>query len=199
MFPCKSFISGSKTAIAINGKILPSASNTTYKKWLNENRKEKNVPNCDLDVYVDNTGKYIVKSYRVQSERNNSPNVITAVINIELQKEKNSKENIQYIKNLKPVYWQNNLAEPEIQKLMEKEIVETQNNFREYRYNYLFSLFKFLSASNDMDDLILKKISTLENPLSNRFCINWNKNYFNQKQKCDDWLLHCLKSQCSWR
>ena len=139
---------------------------------MNENRKEKNVPNCDLDVYVDNTGKYIVKSYRVQSERNNSPNVITAVINIELQKEKNSKENIQYIKNLKPVYWQNNLAEPEIQKLMEKEIVETQNNFREYRYNYLFSLFKFLSASNDMDDLILKKISTLENPLSNRFCIN---------------------------
>ena len=199
MFPCKSFISGSKTAIAINGKILPSASNMTYKKWLNENRKEKNVPNCDLDVYVDNTGKYIVKSYRVQSERNNSPNVITAVINIELQKEKNSKENIQYIKNLKPVYWQNNLAEPEIQKLMEKEIVETQNNFREYRYNYPFSLFKFLSASNDMDDLILKKISTLENPLSNRFCINWNKNYFNQKQKCDDWLLHCLKSQCSWR
>ena len=139
---------------------------------MNENRKEKNVPNCDLDVYVDNTGKYIVKSYRVQSERNNSPNVITAVINIELQKEKNSKENIQYIKNLKPVYWQNNLAEPEIQKLMEKEIVETQNNFREYRYNYPFSLFKFLSASNDMDDLILKKISTLENPLSNRFCIN---------------------------
>ena len=139
---------------------------------MNENRKEKNVPNCDLDVYVDNTGKYIVKSYRVQSERNNSPNVITAVINIELQKEKNSKENVQYIKNLKPVYWQNNLAEPEIQKLMEKEIVETQNNFREYRYNYLFSLFKFLSASNDMDDLILKKISTLENPLSNRFCIN---------------------------
>ena len=55
---------------------------------------------------------------------------------------------------------------------MEKEIVEAQNNFREYRYNYLFSLFKFLSASNDMDDLILKKISTLENPLSNRFCIN---------------------------
>ena len=44
---------------------------------------------CDLDVYVDNIGKYIVKNYRVHSERNNSPNVITAVINIELQKEEN--------------------------------------------------------------------------------------------------------------
>ena len=37
-----------------------------------------------------------------------------------------------------------------------------------------------------MDDLILKEISTLENPSSNRFCINCNKNYFNRKQKCDD-------------
>ena len=84
-------------------------------KW---KRKRKNfVPNCDLDIYVDNIRKYIVKNYRVHSERNNSTNVINAVINIEL---------------------------PEIQKLMEKEIVKAQNNFREYRYNYLFSLLKFL-------------------------------------------------------
>ena len=69
---------------------------------------------------------------------------------------------------------------------MEKEIVEAQNNFREYRCNYLFSLFKFLSTSSDMDDLMLKEISTLENPPSNRFCSNCNKNYFNRKQKCDD-------------
>ena len=69
---------------------------------------------------------------------------------------------------------------------MEKEIVEIQNNLQGYHYNYLFSLFKFLSTSNDMDDLILKEISTLENPPSNRFCRNCNKNYFSQKQKCDD-------------
>ena len=93
-----------------------------------------------MEKLVDNIRKYIVKSYRVPSERNNSLNVITAIINIELQKEQNSKENIQYIENLKPVYWQNNLTEPDIQKLMEKEIVEAQNNFQEYNYNYLFSL-----------------------------------------------------------
>ena len=34
--------------------------------------------------------------------------------------------------------------------------------------------------------MILKEISTLENPPSNRFCSNCNKNYFNRKQKCDD-------------
>ena len=57
-----------------------------------------------MEKLVDNIRKYIVKSYRVPSERNNSLNVITAIINIELQKEQNSKENIQYIENLKPVY-----------------------------------------------------------------------------------------------
>ena len=36
-----------------------------------------------------------------------------------------------------------------------------------------------------MDDLILKEISTLENPLSKRFSGNCNENYFNRKQKCD--------------
>ena len=55
----ETFISGSKAVTAINGKILPSASGTTYRKWLNENKKNVD-PNCDLDVYFDNIGKYIV-------------------------------------------------------------------------------------------------------------------------------------------
>ena len=66
--------------------------------------KKNVVPSCDLDIYVDNIGKHIVKNYRVHSECNNSPNVISAVVNIELQKEENIKENIQYIENLKPGY-----------------------------------------------------------------------------------------------
>ena len=64
--------------------------------------------------------------------------------------------------------------------------MEAPNNFQEYWYNYLFSLFEFLSTSSDIDDLILKEISTLENPPSNSFCSNCNKNYFNQK--CDDYV-----------
>ena len=72
-------------------------------------QKRKNgVPYCDLDVYVDNIGKYIVKKYRVHSERNNSPTVVTAVINIELQQKKADAKNIQFIENLKPRYWQLN-------------------------------------------------------------------------------------------
>ena len=106
----KTFISGSKTVTAINGKILPGASDTSYRKWVNENGRETNgVPYCDLDVYVDNIGKYIVKKYRVHSERNNSPTVVTAVINIELQQNKGDTKNIQFIENLQPRYWQGTL------------------------------------------------------------------------------------------
>ena len=43
-------------------------------------------------------------------------------MNIELQEEVNNKENIQYIENLKCGCWQNNLTEPEIQKMMEKKL-----------------------------------------------------------------------------
>ena len=51
----ETFISGLKTVTAINGKILPSANDTTYRKWLNENGKEKYVvPNCDLDKFIVN-------------------------------------------------------------------------------------------------------------------------------------------------
>ena len=38
----ETFISGSKTVTAINGKILPEANDTSYRKWLNEYGREKN-------------------------------------------------------------------------------------------------------------------------------------------------------------
>ena len=72
---------------------------TEEKKWS---------PLLWFGCYVDNIGKYIVKKYRVHSERNNSPTVVTAVINIELQQNKADAKNIQFIENLKPRYWQLN-------------------------------------------------------------------------------------------
>ena len=82
-----------------------------------------------MDVYVDNTDKYIVKKYRAHSERNNSPTAVTAVINIELQQNKADTRNIQFIENLKPRYWQRTLTEEAIQCLMEKEIENACNDF----------------------------------------------------------------------
>ena len=82
-----------------------------------------------MDVYVDNIGKYIIKKCRVHSERNNSPTVVTAVINIELQQNKADAKNIKFIENLKPPYWQGTLPEEAIQFLMEKEIENACNDF----------------------------------------------------------------------
>ena len=105
----ETFISGSKTVTTINGKILPVVSDPSHRKWVNDNRREKNrIPYCDLDVYVD-IGKYIVKKCRVHSERINSPTVVTAVINIEPQQNKGDTKNIQFIENLQPRYWQGTL------------------------------------------------------------------------------------------
>ena len=88
-------ISGFKTVTAISSKILPGASDTSYRKWMNENGREKRgTLSCDLDVYVDNTGKFIIKRYIVHSDRNNSPTVVTAVINIELQENEAGTTNI---------------------------------------------------------------------------------------------------------
>ena len=60
-------------------------------------KRKKRVPYYDLDVYVDNIGKYIFKKYSVHSERNNSPVVVMAVLNIELQQNKADTKNIQFI------------------------------------------------------------------------------------------------------
>ena len=69
---------------------------------------------------------------------------------------------------------------------MEKEIENACNDFREYCYCYLRSLFQFLSSSDDMENLIVKEIHNLELPSSNRCCSHCNKEFYNRKVKCDD-------------
>ena len=60
----QTFISGSKSVTAINGKLLPAASDTSYRKWLNmHGSSELETPPYDVVVYFDNIWKYIVKNY----------------------------------------------------------------------------------------------------------------------------------------
>ena len=141
-------------------------------------------PSCDFDVYVNNIGKHIVKKHRLHSERNNSPTVVTAVTNIELQQNEIDTKNIQFNENLKPGYWNRNISK-EIQCLMEKEIEDAQIDFREYCY--LLSLFKFTSSPNYMENLIVKEISNLELPPSNQCYSHSNKEFHNLKVKCNDY------------
>ena len=90
----QTFVLGSKTVTTINGKIVAGRSDTSYRKWLQTNAKEIPYPAKDSDIYIDNVGKYINKSYRVSHVQNSSPNVVTPCIDIPLTSATGSESNL---------------------------------------------------------------------------------------------------------
>ena len=112
----ESFISGSKAVTSLNGKVLTCASDTTYRNWLKEQGKDKlPTPHEDLYVFIDNIGKYIVKNYRVKSEKNNTANIVTATYRIN--------------------GYLSEMEDADIQTLMENIITEGEERSREHRFN----------------------------------------------------------------
>ena len=73
-------ISGSKTVTAVNGKVLPSSGDSALRDWWEQQgSRQLTIPrSVDIAIYFDNVCKYIVKSFRVKAERNDSPMVVTA-------------------------------------------------------------------------------------------------------------------------
>ena len=67
-------ISGSKTVTAVNGKVLPSSGDSALRYWWEQQAsRQLTIPrSVDIAIYFDNVGKYIVKSFRVKAERNDS-------------------------------------------------------------------------------------------------------------------------------
>ena len=180
----ETFISGSKTVTSLNGKVLPCASDTTYRKWLKEQGLEKlTTPNIDLYMFIDNIGKYIVKNYRIKQEKNSAANVITASLNIPLK----SDDFLQGMESLKPVTWGLDLDEGTIQERMEAMILSAEGKFREYRYHYITSLFQFLSTSSDMDHEIATSMEFLNTSELTRKCSNKDCDtlYGPRKLKCN--------------
>ena len=53
-----------------------------------------------IDLFFDNTGKYIIKNYRISIQKTRSADVITTGIQIELQTEE---KDLQKLSDLKPV------------------------------------------------------------------------------------------------
>ena len=181
----ETFISGSKTVTALNGIVLPSASDTTYRNWLKEQGKNKlETPQGDIYVFVDNIGKYIVKNYRIKSDQNNKANVVTATVNIPLK----SDSFIQSKDDLKPGNWASGKSENDIQTQMEKAITDGEEKFREYRYHYIVSIFEYLANSHDMDKAISESIGILNSSELKRVCSNSDclTKYLARKLKCDE-------------
>ena len=96
--------------------------------------------NANLAYYYDNVGKYIVPAFRVKGERNSTPTVVTATQCIEMRSPNPSLTDLQ----TKPTY-KTALAdscEADIQVKMLELREEGINDFRNYRYQFICSIFK---------------------------------------------------------
>ena len=74
-----------------------------------------------------------VKGYRVRAEKQNSPNVVTACVNIPWK----INRDLQIMPYLKPGNWSNCKTENEIQTLMVDQIKAGETDFELDRYNYI--------------------------------------------------------------
>ena len=183
----QSFISGSKTVTALNGKISPGASDASYRRWLKEQGNvEPELPDGDFDLYLDNVGKYIKKNYRVDCNMDNTPTVITAAVTIALQPPDDESTGVQFRNDLMPCHWQTGLTETDVQAAMEEKKSACEKDFTECRYAYIESLFIYLSSSHDMDKEIVIQMQKLDDAHLTRICNDCGALYPKRKQKCDD-------------
>ena len=176
--------SGSKTVTAVNGKVLPASGDTLVRYWLKEHGSEvlSTPTHGDLEVWYDNIGKYIVKSYRINSEHNLTPTVVTATQNILLT----SNDFIQSMVEYSPNRWPGrDMPEEKIQQKMLELVQGGISDFREYRFTFLNSLFEYMYSSNEMEGLIASEITHLKEAHLTRQCSVCNRTYPARKQKCD--------------
>ena len=191
----QTFISGSKTVTALNGKLLAGGSDTTYRIWLRQNAEEMELPSEDSDIFVDNVGHYVVKSYRVSQEKNAKPNVVTASINIPWNSD--TPNNLQQQENLKPGYWGAGASETNIQRQMVQAINESTSKFLFYKYRYIFEMFKFFDSNHaDFRSQIDAEIARI-NSTPSRKCESCSEQYTNRKRICDKCGGKVSKVQCA--
>ena len=175
----QSFISGSKTVSLINGKISPSASYTTYKNWLVEKGSKPLVcpTNQDTITFFDNIGKYIVKSYRVLSEKLPSADIITATLHFTTEG-----SNLQNDCHLMPGEWRMKTSVENFQSKLNDRINVAKHSFRQFPMVFIERVLQMVAIENcDVEDKISAKQASL------RKCVNENclKSYDSLKRKCD--------------
>ena len=169
----QSFVSGSKTVSALNGKISPSGGYTTYKKWLDKKGSEAlECPEGDVITFFDNVGKYVNRTYRVATEKIKPADIITATLHFIIDSD------IQKREDLMPGKWRL-LPEEEKQIRIKKEIEQSNNLFREIHLTYIDMLLNIVKfETNDVEKAIA-------NQKTDRQCINCGKIFHDQKRKCD--------------
>ena len=176
----QSVTSGSKLVTVVNGKMQPAGSYTTYLEWLNrEGAEHLTCPKGDIDTFIDNIGRYIVKSYRVSVEKNKQADIITSCLHIV----GNPEGRLQTLSRLKPSSWDKNMDEQEIQEKMEDKVTIDKSNFRKIRYDFIAYMINEYSVPNvEVENRIEKLLSRQKRHCTNEEC---GEQYSNLKRKCD--------------
>ena len=86
-------------------------------------------PKSDQVTFFDSIGKYVLKNYKVSSQRNVWPEIFTATLHISL-----AEKNLQTKSEFKPL---KKLTNEQTLLLIENEIEASNMNFRKYRLNYI--------------------------------------------------------------
>ena len=178
----QSSISGSKTVSVVNGKFSPAGSYTTYNNWITEIAAQhmlKQLKLRDLDYFLDNLGRYLVPSYRISIFKNNSANIVTSSLAINLKPDESF---LQGSENLKPIHWRAGKTESEIQTFMENKISSSFQHFSSFRLKYLEEL---ISIYQNHKEYMLKKLPSFATS-GDRRCTSCNKLFSGLKRKCDD-------------
>ena len=180
-------ISGSKTVTVVNGKLLPGASDPIIREWWKTQGQHKLFvsPRADLDIFFDTVGKYIVKSYRVKSEHNHTPTVVTATMSLELNPTNEAEIFLQSKDEYKPLNWIGEQSESDLQVKMQEILDEGLEDFRQYRYEYVCSIFNYMLASTEMDSLISEEINIIISSGLTRKCDDCHEMHPPRKLVCD--------------
>ena len=173
----QSFVSGSKKVSTLNGKVTLGAGYTTYKTWLVSFGSIKiQCPAEDVVTYFDNIGKYIIKKYRVTSQKTKKAD-ITAPLHLSLGGNK-----LQTNAILKPSNCCNKKSSDEKEEAMLRIINESNNDFRQYRINYIAIILKIAMFENNDVKRKIEVLKRSERSCSNKSC---KKLFTKFRKKCD--------------
>ena len=157
----QSFVSGSKTVPALNGKVLPSAGYHTYKTWVEHVGADPiKCPSNDLITYFDNVGKYVIKSYNLSSKRTARADIITATLHFDL-----GDKMLQSQEQLKPGNWHEKPIH-QSHKEMEQLLEDTNDDFCEYHLAYIKEVIETVMYENDDVAKKYNNLLTQENVLT---------------------------------
>ena len=128
-------------------------------------------------TYFDSIGKYVTKNYRVTSQKTKKADIITASLHLNLGGNKLQPNAI-----LEPSNWRNKKSSEEKEEAMERIDSESNNDFRQYRINYIAIILKIVMFENDDVKRKIEVLKRSERSCSNKSC---KKLFAKLRKKCD--------------